>query len=113
MENDQIVIPFDVQALHTNLIERVFQKIKFFIKVIIKRILEIIFSILGIVFLIPLTIAVALRKFINKDKSKIFRVQNKIGKNGKIFKMYTFNYESDKKFLKKSGLYILDRKSVV
>ncbi|MCI8309556.1 MAG: hypothetical protein HFJ45_05095 [Clostridia bacterium] len=107
MENDQIVIPFDVQALHTNLIERVFQKIKFFIKVIIKRILEIIFSILGIVFLIPLTIAVALRKFINKDKSKIFRVQNKIGKNGKIFKMYTFNYESDKKFLKKSGLYIL------
>ena len=31
----------------------------------------------------------------------------KIGKNGKIFKMYTFNYESDKKFLKKSGLYIL------
>lgn len=106
MENEQLAIPFDVQELHTNIIERAFQKIKTFIKAIIVRCFEIIISILGIIFLIPLTVALMLRKSINKEKTKLFRVQEKIGKNGKIFKMYTFNYGSEEKFLKKSSLYL-------
>lgn len=106
MENEEVAIPFDIQSLHTNFIERIIQKIKFFLRAIILRCFEIIFSIIGIILLLPLTLALQLRKSINKDKTKLFRVQEKIGKNGKIFKMYTYRYGNENKFLKKSCLYL-------
>ena len=55
---------------------------------IIKRTIDIIGAILGILILIPLTIGIAIAKFILKEKSTIYYTHNRIGKNGKIFKMY-------------------------
>ena len=57
---------------------------------IIKRTIDIIGAIVGIVFLIPLTIGIAIAKVILKDKGPIIYTQNRIGKDGKVFKMYKY-----------------------
>lgn len=57
----------------------------------IKRIIDIYFGIIGTILLIPLTIYVVILKIIYKDKSNIFFMQNRIGKDGKIFKIYKYN----------------------
>lgn len=56
----------------------------------IKRIFDIIISILGCLLLIPITIFIKIKYFISKDYESIFYVQSRIGKNGKIFKLYKF-----------------------
>lgn len=55
-----------------------------------KRTVDIIGAIAGIVILIPLAIGVFIAKLITHDKGPVFYSQNRIGKNGKIFKMYKF-----------------------
>ena len=55
-----------------------------------KRIIDIIGSIIGILTLVPLTIGVFIAKLVTKDKGPVFYAQNRIGKDGKIFKMYKF-----------------------
>jgi lipopolysaccharide/colanic/teichoic acid biosynthesis glycosyltransferase len=107
MEEEHIIIPFNVNTLHVNLIKYIYTKVKKYTKAVLKRFFEIIISFIGIIFLIPFTILIFIRRWINRDKCKIFRVQEKIGKNGKIFKMYTFNYNGELKYLKKSCLYHL------
>lgn len=57
---------------------------------IIKRIADIIISIIGILLLIPTTIVVKIINIINKEKDSIFYSQTRIGKNGKKFKIYKF-----------------------
>lgn len=56
----------------------------------IKRTVDIIGAVFGILILIPLTIGIAIAKFILKEKSTIIYTHNRIGKNGKIFKLYKF-----------------------
>ena len=58
--------------------------------IIIKRIIDIIAGVFGTIMLIPLTIIVFIIKKINKEKGPIFYTQFRIGKNGKIFKIYKF-----------------------
>lgn len=55
-----------------------------------KRILDVIGAIMGILILMPLTIGIAIAKVIIKDKGPIMYTHNRIGKDGKIFKMYKF-----------------------
>ena len=57
---------------------------------ILKRFIDIIGSIVGIVCLIPLTIIIWIANLIMKDNGPIFYTQERIGKNGKIFKMYKY-----------------------
>ena len=57
---------------------------------IIKRIGDVIGGIFGTLILIPLTIIIFIANKIQKDKGPLFYVQERIGKNGKIFKMYKF-----------------------
>ena len=57
---------------------------------ITKRIIDIIGAIVGILFLIPITIGIYIAKIILKDKGPIIYTHNRIGKDGKIFKMYKF-----------------------
>ena len=45
---------------------------------------------LMIILLIPLTIIVFCQNLKNGENGKIFYTQDRIGKNGKIFKMYKF-----------------------
>lgn len=57
---------------------------------IVKRTTDIIGATVGIIALIPITIAIAIAKIILKEKGPIFYTQNRIGKDGKMFKMYKF-----------------------
>ena len=55
-----------------------------------KRVIDIIGSVIGIVVLVPLTLGVYIARLVTKDKGPIFYTQNRIGKDGKVFKMYKF-----------------------
>ena len=58
--------------------------------VIIKKMIDIMAGIAGCLLLIPLTIYVKIRSLSNNDKDPIFFTQDRIGKNGKIIKIYKF-----------------------
>ena len=60
------------------------------IEKIIKRFIDIIGSLFGIIMLIPLTIGIYMANLIVKDNGPVFYCQNRIGKDGKLFKMYKF-----------------------
>jgi undecaprenyl-phosphate galactose phosphotransferase len=57
---------------------------------IAKRVVDIMAGIVGILILAPLSLCIKIANLKNKDTGSIFFVQNRIGKNGKIFKMYKF-----------------------
>ena len=61
----------------------------FFYKTI-KRIFDIICAVFGLVFLLPIALIIKISYIINKDFSSIFYSHNRVGKNGKIFKLYKF-----------------------
>lgn len=60
------------------------------LEIVLKRIIDIIGSIFGILALIPLTICIYIANLIAKDKGPLFYSQKRIGKDGKIFKMYKY-----------------------
>lgn len=55
-----------------------------------KRCIDIIVSLVGIILLIPLTIIIFICNLIFKENGPVFYTQERIGKNGKIFKMYKY-----------------------
>jgi len=67
-----------------------FYKLKMFIYHVIKRIFDIILSIIGLIFLIPLTIIVKICYIISGDFKSIFYKHTRIGKNGKNFGLIKF-----------------------
>ena len=56
----------------------------------IKRLFDIIVAMIGIIFLIPIMLVVKIMNVINKDFDSIFFTQERIGKDGKLFKFYKF-----------------------
>lgn len=56
----------------------------------IKRTFDIIVSLIGCIFLLPLIIVVKISYIIHKDYHSIFFTQKRIGKNGEEFKLYKF-----------------------
>ncbi len=56
----------------------------------IKRMIDIIGGTCGIIVLVPMSICIWIANLINKDNGPIFYVANRIGKDGKNFKMYKF-----------------------
>ena len=67
---------------------------------VLKRIIDILAGICGIILLIPMTVVVILIKKICGDNESVFFTQERIGKNGKIFKMYKYRtmvYNADDK----------------
>ncbi len=60
------------------------------INLFFKRLIDILGAIVGILILIPLTLAIAIINFISGDRGPIFYAQERIGKYGKHFKMYKF-----------------------
>ena len=61
-----------------------------YINLILKRIIDIVGAIVGIMILIPLTIVIFMVNLISGDNGPLFYSHNRIGKNGKHFKMYKF-----------------------
>jgi undecaprenyl-phosphate galactose phosphotransferase len=59
-------------------------------KIVLKRTMDIFFAIIGIICLIPIIAVVAIIHIIKREHSSIFFVQERIGKDGKLFKMYKF-----------------------
>ena len=56
----------------------------------IKRVFDIICALIGLLFLIPITIIVKIAYMLQGDFHSIFYTQNRIGKNGKEFKFFKF-----------------------
>ena len=57
---------------------------------LIKRVFDIIFGLIGIILLIPITIIVKIAYLIQGDYYSIFYSQARIGKNGELFKIHKF-----------------------
>ena len=58
------------------------------------RCIDIVGAIVGLIMMVPLWLYVAIEHIKNKDEGPVFYHQKRIGKNGKIFKMYKFGSES-------------------
>ncbi len=56
----------------------------------IKRFFDIVVSLIGLIFLIPIALVVKIMYMISGDFHSIFFTQDRIGKNGKTFKFYKF-----------------------
>ena len=57
---------------------------------ILKRLLDILGSFCGLLMLIPLTIGIWIVNKLSKDNGPIFYTQTRIGKDGKLFKLYKY-----------------------
>lgn len=90
MEENEIVIPFDIENVNESFLHKLIRRTGLLVKAGIRRILDIILAIFGVILLVPLSIVVFFQNLKNGDNGKIFYVQERIGKNGKIFKMFKF-----------------------
>lgn len=61
-----------------------------YVYLFIKRTFDIMFGILGCILLIPVTIIIKIVNMINGDFGSVFFTQERIGKNGKLFKFYKY-----------------------
>lgn len=61
-----------------------------YLSAVLKRIVDFFAGIIGVIILIPLTVMIYIANLISKDKGPVFFIQERIGKNGKLFKMYKF-----------------------
>lgn len=57
---------------------------------VIKRVVDIIFSLIGMVFLIPLVFVIKIMYLISKDTDSIFYTQQRVGKDGELIYIYKF-----------------------
>ena len=65
-------------------------KVVYVITIVTKRFIDICAGIAGVCILLPLTIILYIAKIVDKDKGPLFFSQERIGKDGKLFKMYKF-----------------------
>ena len=94
-ENIQDIIDYDntvienteIKALSINKKQN---KVLKALNLIFKRFIDIIGSFFGILLLIPMTIVIYIANKISKDDGPIFFIQDRIGKDGKIFKLYKY-----------------------
>lgn len=90
MEENWIAIPFDVENIRERTFTRICNRTKELLKALVIRILGIIVAIFGIVLLIPFSFVVMFQNAKNGDYGSVLKTEERIGKNGKIFKMFRF-----------------------
>ena len=66
------------------------EKAKILLNVTVKRIFDIIGALVGIILLLPITLIVAIINVIYEENGSLFYTQERIGKDGKMFKLYKF-----------------------
>lgn len=81
--NTTALVPYQDVSVYKN-------KAKAKIERVAKRGLDIMGGLVGTIILIPLTIILFIANLVTKDNGPLFYTQNRIGKNGKIFKLYKF-----------------------
>lgn len=97
MDNTQTI---DVIEINTKTKEKVKSKKLYFI---VKRLFDILISLIGMVFILPIALIVKISYLITGDFHSIFYRQKRIGKNGKkiyIFKFRTMVYNADEELKK-------------
>ena len=87
MEENQIAIQFDIELLKELPLKKIYRKSK----AILLRFIDIIFAIIGIVFLIPILALVFLGNLINGKIMSPITYEKRVGKGGKLFKMFKLN----------------------
>ena len=90
MNHDEIEIPFDVRDLHENIVKRVIEKCINMTKKSVKRLLDIAFSIIVLILLVPMSLMIKLAYMLKGDFKSIFTTQESFGKNGKVFKVIKY-----------------------
>ena len=90
MKEHDLAIPFDVNAIHENPLKKLIRKTNILIKAGILRTLEILISTVGVISLLPLSIVIYFQNLKHNDNGPIFYTQDRIGKDGKVFKMIKF-----------------------
>lgn len=76
-------VPYKDVSIYKSKIKRKFESI-------VKRTVDIFGGIVGAIALIPLTLIIWIANFISGDRGPLFYSQERIGKDGKKFKMYKF-----------------------
>ena len=77
------LVPYQDVSLYKSKIKRKVERIT-------KRGIDIVGGIAGTLLLIPLTAILFVANLVSNDKGPLFYTQKRIGKNGKVFKMYKF-----------------------
>ena len=77
-----------ISVTHTNIVN--YSKVQKAIYLFTKRIFDIFVSLIGMIFLIPIILCVKIAYILNGDFHSIVFIQERIGKNGKRFKLYKF-----------------------
>ena len=82
---------------------RYLRRIAGYIAEFCKRIFDIFCGLVGCFFLIPVTLCIGIAKIIVKDKGSMFYTQQRIGKNGGLFKIYKYKtmVDNSEEILKK------------
>lgn len=90
MKEHDLAIPFDVNAIHENPLKKLIRKTNILIKAGILRTFEILISTVGVISLLPLSIVIYFQNLKHNDNGPVFYTQDRIGKDGKVFKMFKF-----------------------
>lgn len=90
MNHEELAIPFDVRDLHENIIKKAIEKCIILSKKAVKRIIDILFSLIVLLLLIPVSLIIKLAYMLKGDFKSIFTTQKCFGKKRKVFKVIKY-----------------------
>ena len=90
MEENELALLFNISDIKQTEENTLSTKLKTYVTVFASRCLDILGGLVGCVFIIPIMISIIINNIKDGDFGKIFYVQKRIGKNGKLFNMYKF-----------------------
>lgn len=100
LEENQLALLFNISDIEQQIEENLKTKLIKYVTLAVIKIFDILGGLVGCMFILPIMLAVIINNIRDKDFGHIFYVQERIGKNGKLFKMYKFRTmvnDADKK----------------
>ncbi len=94
MDNNEV----SISIAHTNV--KIYSRAQKAFYLFVKRVFDIFISLIGLLFLIPIILCVKISYIFTGDFHSVIYCHNRVGKDGKIFKMYKFRsmvYNADEK----------------
>lgn len=90
LEENQLALLFNISETKHLSQNKFNAKLKKYAVAIATRMLDILGGFVGCLFIIPIMVAAVINNIKEKNFGPVFFVQERIGKNGKLFKMYKF-----------------------